>query len=167
MFYDGEDRFFGKIVAQLAGRDRLCAIRRQIAESSAALFYRNTVILQKHIKEFVQRFGFLQRRADLLTQNLFVRFKLCLLRFFTACDQLGVFLVELFLSLLLCPVLTFRDPVLAAVEQIDLIQTLALAHFHHFRAQVTERGCGASVLHTGKRVAGFVHVRQHGNAFDA
>ena len=167
MFYDGEDRFFGKIVAQLAGRDRLCAFRRQIAESTAALFYRNTVLLQQRIEKLIQRFGFLQRCSDLLTQNLFVRFKLRLLRLFTVCDPLGVFFVELFLPLLLRPVLAFCDSVLAAVEQINLIQTLALTHLHHFRTQVAERGCGAAVLHAGKRVAGFVHVRHHGNAFNA
>ena len=48
-----------------------------------------------------------------------------------------------------------------------MIQPLALTHLHHFSTQVTERGCGAAVLHTGERVAGFVHVRHHGNTLDA
>ena len=167
MFYDGEDRFFGKIVAQLAGCDRLCALRRQITETTTAFFHRDTVILQKRIEKLIQRFGFLQSCTDLFSQDRLVRFKLRLLRFFTACDPLGVFFVKLFLSLLLCPIFTFCDPVLTAVEQIDLIQSLTLAHFHHFRTEITERGCRAAVLHAGKRVAGFVHVRHHGHALDA
>ena len=162
----GEDRFFGKIVTQLAGRDRLCAFRRQITETAAALFYRNTVILQQKIEKLIQRFGFFECSADLFSQNFFICFKLRLLWFFTVRNPLGVFFVELFLSLLLSPVLAFRDPVLAAVQQIDLIQPLTLTHLHHFRTQITERGCGASVLHTGKRVAGFIHVRHHRNALD-
>ena len=48
-----------------------------------------------------------------------------------------------------------------------MIQSLALTHLHHFRTEITERGSGTAVLHAGERVAGFVHVRHHGNALDA
>ena len=167
MLQCGKDRFFGKIITQLTGRDRLRALRRQIAETTTAFFHRNAVILQKCIKEIFQRSGFLERGTDLLTQDLLVRFKLRLLWFFSVCDQLGVFFVELFLPLLLCPILAFGNSVIAAVEQIDLIQPLPLAHLHHFRAEITER-CGCtSVLHSGEHIAVLVHVRHPGNALDA
>ena len=55
----GEDRFFGKIIAELARRDRLRAIRRQIAETPAAFFDRNAVILQQKIKNCSSDFDFL------------------------------------------------------------------------------------------------------------
>ena len=61
----------------------------------------------------------------------------------------------------------FGDSIIAAVEQIDLIQPFPLTHFHHFRAKITERSGCASVLHAREHITVFVHIGHPGNALDA
>ena len=101
-----------------------------------------------------------QRGAYGLPQLLLVRFKLGLPGRDTVCNHGGVLLVQRGLSLFLRPILPVCDAVLAAVQEVDLVKPLPVAHFHDFGLEVAQGSVGTAVLATGFRVGWPVHVGQ-------
>ena len=95
-----------------------------------------------------------------LPQLFLVRFKLGL----PECDTLrkhgGVLLVQSDLSLFLRPILSFRDAVLAAIQEVDLVKPLPVAHLHDFGFEVAQGSVGTAVLAPGFCVGWPVHVGQ-------
>ncbi len=95
-----------------------------------------------------------------LPQLLLVRFKLGLPGRDTACNHGGVLLVQRGLSLFLRPILPVGHAVLAAVQEVDLVKPLPVAHLHDFGLEVAQGCVGTAVLATGFRIGWPVHVGQ-------
>ena len=72
----------------------------------------------------------------------------------------GVLLVQRGLSLFLRPILPVGDAVLAAVQEVDLVKPLPVAHLHDFGLEVAQGRVGTAVLAAGFRVGWPVHVGQ-------
>ena len=64
------------------------------------------------------------------------------------------------LSLFLRPILPVGDAVLAAVQEVDLIKPLPVAHLHDFGFEVAQGSVGTSVLAADFRIGRPVHVGQ-------
>ncbi len=60
----------------------------------------------------------------------------------------------------LCPILPVGDAVLAAVQEVDLIKPLPVAHLHDFGFEVAQGSVGTSVLAADFRIGRPVHVGQ-------
>ena len=94
------------------------------------------------------------------TYTTFVRFKLGLPGCDTTCNHGGVLLVQRGLSLFLRPILPVCDAVLAAVQEVDLVKPLPVAHLHDFGLEVAQGSVGTAVLAPGFRIGWPVHVGQ-------
>ena len=81
-----------------------------------------------------------------------VRFKLCGLGGLFSGWQGGGFLVQLFLSSPLHPILTLGNAVLAAMQKVDLIEIFPVAQLHDFGFEVFHRCVCAAVLAPGAGV---------------
>ena len=148
---------FVKVRPQLSGGDGLRSVRREITEPPPALL-NGHALPQQESGKLVKAGGGGKGLAYGLPQTVFVGFKLGL----PGCDTLGkqgsVFLVQLGLPLALRPVFTLGHFVSAAVQEVDLVKPLPMAHLHDFAAEIPHGGCGTAVLVPGSGVARPVHV---------
>ena len=67
----------------------------------------------------------------------------------TACNHEGVLLVQRGLSLFLRPIFPVGHAVLAAVQEVDLVKPLPVAHLHNFGFEIAHGRVGAAVLAAG------------------
>ena len=74
-----------------------------------------------------------------------------------------LFLVQFDLPFALRPVFTLGHFVSAAVQEVDLVKSLPVAHLHDFAAEIPHGCCGAAVFAPGAGVCRSVHVRQERN----
>ena len=146
-----------KIVAQLPGGNGLCPVRREVGKPPPALLDGHALPQQqrgKLVKAGSGEKGFAYGPPQLFL----VRFKLGL----PGCDTLrkhgGVLFVQHGLSLFLRPILSFCDAVLAAVQEVNLVNPLPVAHLHDFGFEVAQGSIGTEVLAPGFRVGWPVHV---------
>ena len=89
-----------------------------------------------------------------------VRFKLGGLGRLSGGFSGGVLFVKGKLPFLCRPVFPFGYPFLAAVQEVDLVKPLPVAHFHDFALEIFHSGVGAAVLAALQRVGWSVHVGQ-------
>ena len=80
-----------------------------------------------------------------LPQMVFVGFKLGLPGCNALGKQGGVLLVQLGLPLALRPVFTLGHFVFAAIQEVDLVKPLPVAHLHDFAAEIPHGGCGTEI----------------------
>ncbi len=159
LLQNGKDSGAVKIVAQLPGGNGLCPVRREVGKPPPALLDGHALPQQQRGK-FVKAGGGGKGFPYGLPQLLLVRFKLGLPGRDTACNHGGVLLVQRGLSLFLRPILPVGDAVLAAVQEVDLVKPLPVAHLHDFGFEVAQGRVGTAVLATGFRVGWPVHVGQ-------
>ena len=134
-------------------------VRREVGQPPPALLDGHTLPQQQRGK-LVKAGGGGKGFPYGLPQLLLVRFKLGLPGRDTACNHGGVLLVQRGLSLFLRPILPVCDAVLAAVQEVDLVKPLPVAHLHDFGLEVAQGSVGTAVLATGFRVGWPVHVGQ-------
>ncbi|SER26115.1 hypothetical protein SAMN04487884_103207 [Butyrivibrio fibrisolvens] len=159
LLQNGKDGGAVKIVAQLPGGDGLCPVRREIGQPPPALLDGHTLPQQQRGK-LVKAGGGGKGFPYGLPQLFLVRFKLGLPGRDTIGNHGGVLLVQRGLSLFLRPILPVGDAVLAAVQEVDLVKPLPVAHLHDFGFEVAQGSVGTSVLAAGFRVGWPVHVGQ-------
>ena len=76
----------------------------------------------------------------------------------------GVLFIKGKLPFLCRPVFPFRYPFLAAVQEVDLVKPLPVAHLHDFTLEIFHSGVGAAVLAALPCIGWSVHVGQnHGH----
>ena len=159
LLQNGKDSGAVKIVAQLAGGNGLCPVRREVTKPPPALLDGHALPQQQR-RKLVKAGGGGKGFPYGLPQLLLVRFKLGLPGRDTACNHGGVLLVQRGLSLFLRPILPVCDAVLAAVQEVDLVKPLPVAHLHDFGLEVAQGRVSTAVLATGFRVGWPVHVGQ-------
>ncbi|SCI82591.1 Uncharacterised protein [uncultured Clostridium sp.] len=155
----GKDSSLVKIVPQLSGCDRLCPVRREVGKPPPALLDGHTLPQQKGRK--LVKAGSLGKCLPYrLAQLRLVRFKLGGLGRLSGGFSGGVLFVKGKLPFLCRPVFPFGYPFLAAVQEVDLVKPLPVAHFHDFALEIFHSGVGAAVLAALQRVGWSVHVGQ-------
>ena len=159
LLQNGKDGGAVKIVAQLAGGNGLCPVRREVTKPPTALFNGHT-LLQEQRGKLVKAGGGSKGLTYGLPQFLLVRLKLGLPGRDTVCNHGGVLLVQRGLSLFLRPILTLGNAVLAAVQEVDLVKPLPVAHLHDFGLEVAQGSVGTAVFAAGFCIGWPVHVGQ-------
>jgi len=89
-----------------------------------------------------------------------VRFKLGRLGRLSGGFSGGILFIKGKLPFLCRPVFPFRYPFLAAVQEVDLVKPLPVAHLHDFTLEIFHSGIGAAVLAALPCVGWSVHVGQ-------
>ena len=159
LLQNGKDSGAVKVVAQLPGGNGLRPVRREVGKPPTALLNAHALPQQQRGK-FVKAGGGGKGFPYGLPQLLFVRFKLGLPGRDTACNHGGVLPVQLGLSFFLRPILPVGHAVLTAVQEVDLVKPLPVAHLHDFGLEVAQGCVGTAVLATGLCIGWPVHVGQ-------
>ena len=159
LLQNGKDSGAVKVVTQLPGGNGLCPVRCKVGQPPPALLDSHALPQQQRGK-LVKAGGGGKGFPYGLPQLLLVRFKLGLPGCDTACNHGGVLLVQCGLSLFLRPILPVGHAVLAAVQEVDLVKPLPVAHLHDFGLKVAQGRVGTAVLATGFCVGWPVHVGQ-------
>ena len=159
LLQNGKDSGAVKVVTQLAGGNGLCPVRREVTKPPPALLDGHALPQQQRGK-LVKAGGGGKGFPYGLPQLLLVRFKLGLPGRDTACNHGSVLLVQRGLSLFLRPILPVCDAVLAAVQEVDLVKPLPVAHLHNFGFEIAHGRVGAAVLAAGLCIGWPVHVGQ-------
>ena len=74
----------------------------------------------------------------------------------------GVLFIKGKLPFLCRPVFPFGYPFLAAVQEVDLVKPLPVAHLHDFTLEIFHSGIGAAMFAPGTGICRSVHVGQQG-----
>ena len=150
LLQNGKDSGAVKVVAQLAGGNGLCPVRREVGLSRPRLSLTATPSRSSREEKSSNAGGGGTGLARMVCRSfsLFVS-KLGLPGRDTACNHGGVLPVQRGLSLFLRPILPVCDAVLAAVQEVDLVKPLPVAHLHDFGLEVAQGRVGTAVLATG------------------
>ena len=141
----GKDSRLVKIVPQLPGCDRLCPVRREVGKPPPALLDGHALPQQKG-RKLVKAASLGKCLPYRPAQLRLVRFKLGGLGRLSGGFSGGVLFIKGKLPFLCRPVFPFRYPFLAAVQEVDLVKPLPVAHLHDFTLEIFHSGVGAAVL---------------------
>ena len=155
----GKDSSLVKIVPQLPGCDRLCPVRREVGKPPPALLDGHALPQQKG-RKLVKAASLGKCLPYRPAQLRLVRFKLGGLGRLSGGFSGGVLFIKGKLPFLCRPVFPFRYPFLAAVQEVDLVKPLPVAHLHDFTLEIFHSGVGAAVLAALPCVGWSVHVGQ-------
>ena len=155
----GKDSSLVKIVPQLPGCDRLCPVRREVGKPPPALLDGHTLPQQKG-RKLVKAASLGKCLPYRPAQLRLVRFKLGGLGRLSGGFSGGVLFIKGKLPFLCRPVFPFGYPFLAAVQEVDLVKPLPVAHLHDFTLEIFHSGVGAAVLAALPCVGWSVHVGQ-------
>ncbi len=153
----GKDSSLVKIVPQLPGCDRLCPVRREVGKPPPRLSLTVTPSRSKgktsKLVAWESACRIVRRSFALSVSNL-VGLVGC------PAASLAAFSLSRASCLSLPPVFPFCYPFLAAVQEVDLVKSLPVAHLHDFTLEIFHSGIGAAVLAALPCVGWSVHVGQ-------
>ena len=131
----GKDSSLVKIVPQLPGCDRLCPVWREVGKTPPALLDGHALPQQKR-RKLVKAGGLGKCLPYRPAQLRLVRFKLGGLGRLSGGFSGGVLFIKGKLPFLCRPVFPFGYPFLAAVQEVDLVKPLPVAHLHDFTLEI-------------------------------
>ena len=116
------------------------------------------MLLQELSGEVLQTGRLSQNGTDVFAQDGFLGLVFGLPDGQAGSSVLGVGVVEAALAATLRPILPFGDAVAGTFQQVDLIETSALAKLHDFGTEMPQHGRRTAVFAALLPVAGFFHM---------
>ena len=140
----------------------LCPVRREVGKPPPALLGGHA-LPQKQGRKLVKAGSMGKSLPDCPAQHFFVRFKLGAFRWLSPGGKGGVLSIKGKLPLFLRPVFPVCYAVLTAIQEVDLVKPLPVAHLHDFGFEMAQGGVRTAVLAALPCVGGSLHVGQERN----